>query len=265
MMKIGFIGAGNMAGAIIRGMTAGGFHGGDILAYDVDHSRMLPLFEECGICLCASAEEAAESCDALVLAVKPQTLPAVLPPLSPALHRRRPLVISIAAGKTMETFENLMGGGLPAVRVMPNLNARVGEAMSAFCANELVEDTQKGIVRLIFESVGEIVELEERLFPIFSVLSGCSPAYSLLYMDALAEAGVRGGLSKSVALKIAAQAVMGTARLLQETGEHPRALADQVCSPAGTTIEGVCALQREGFEAAVLAAARASLDRDLQL
>ena len=264
-MKIGFIGAGNMAGAIIRGMVAGGFSGGDIQACDVDAEKLTALSVDCGIRPCASGEEAAEGCDALVLAVKPQMFPSVLPPLAPALHRGRSLVISIAAGKSLGEIEGLLGAGLPVSRVMPNINAKVGEAMSAFCTNGLADEAHKSIVRLVFESVGEVVELEERLFPIFSVLSGCSPAYSLLYIYALAQAGVRGGLSKPVALKIATQAVLGTARMLGETGEHPRALIDQVCSPAGTTIEGVCALQDAGFEAAVLAAAKASLDRDQRL
>ena len=264
-MKVGFIGAGNMAGAIIRGMVSGGFRGGDVLAYDVDSAKLMALFEDCGIRMCSSGREVAEEADAVVLAVKPQMFGEVLPPLAPALHGSRPLVISIAAGKTLHAIEELLGAGLPLVRVMPNLNAKVGEAMSAFCGNELVEEGHRNTVRMILESVGEAVELEEKQFSIFSVLSGCSPAYTLMYIDTLAEAGVRGGLPKPLALKIASQAVLGTARLLQETGEHPRALTDQVCSPAGTTIEGVCALQQNGFEAAVLAAAKASLERDQQL
>ena len=264
-MKVGFIGAGNMAGAIIRGMVSGGFRGGDVLAYDIDNAKLMALFEDCGIRMCSSGREVAEEADAVVLAIKPQMFGEVLPPLSSSLHRRCPLVISIAAGKTLRAMEELLGAGLPLVRVMPNLNAKVGEAMSAFCGNERMNEGHRGVVRMILESVGEAVELEEKQFPVFSVLSGCSPAYTLMYIDSLAEAGVRGGLPKPLALKIASQAVLGTARLLQETGEHPRALTDQVCSPAGTTIEGVCALQEHGFEAAVLAAAKASLDRDLQL
>ncbi|HIW74659.1 MAG TPA: pyrroline-5-carboxylate reductase [Firmicutes bacterium] len=264
-MKVGFIGAGNMAGAIIRGMVAGGFRGSDLVAYDTDSAKLIRLFEDCGICMTTSAVEAAEQADALVLAVKPQVLPSVLPGLSPALHRRGPLVISIAAGKPLVWLEELMGPGLPVVRVMPNIAAKVGESMSAFCGNARVNEAHKGIVRQIFETVGETVELEERLFSAYSALAGCSPAFTLLYIDALAEAGVRYGIPKPTALKIVSQAVLGTTRLLQETEEHPRALIDQVCSPAGTTIEGVCALQAGGFEAAVLAAAKASYEKDLAL
>ena len=125
-MKIGFIGAGNMAGAIIRGMVGGGFRGSDILIYDTDSAKMVALFEECGVSICSSGAEVAGLADAVVLAVKPQVFPAVLPELSPVLHRRRPLVISIAAGKTLEAIESLLGAGLAVVRVMPNIAAQVG-------------------------------------------------------------------------------------------------------------------------------------------
>lgn len=174
-------------------------------------------------------------------------------------------MISIAAGKTLASLEELLGEGLPLIRVMPNINAKVNESISAFCGNRLTEEGHKAVVRRIFEAVGEVIELEEKLFSAFSVIASCSPAYTLLYVDALAQAGVQFGIPKPLALKIASQAVLGTTRLLQETGEHPRALADQVCSPGGTTIAGVCSLQKDAFEAAVVAAAQASLDRDKQL
>ena len=254
-----------MAGAIIRGMVGGGFRGENIWVYDTDEDKLNALYEDCGITICPSGESVASGVDTLVLAVKPQVLPAVLPALSATLHRSRPLVISIAAGKTLASLEELMGEGLPLVRVMPNINAKVNESISAFCGNRLTEEGHKAVVRRIFEAVGEVVELEEKLFSAFSVIASCSPAYTLLYVDALAQAGVQFGIPKPLALKIASQAVLGTTRLLQEMGEHPRALADQVCSPGGTTIAGVCSLQKDAFEAAVIAAAQASLERDKQL
>jgi pyrroline-5-carboxylate reductase len=264
-MKIGFIGAGNMAGAIIRGMVSGGFHGNDILVYDTDSTKLVELFEDCGIRICTSSEEVAGGAEALVLAIKPQVFPEVLPQLAEVLQQYQPLVISIAAGKTIAVIEKMLETDLPLVRVMPNINAKVGEAMSAFCGNEFIGDEHRAIVRMIFEAVGEVIELQEKLFSAFSVLASCSPAFTLMYVDALAEAGVKYGIPKTLALKIASQAVLGTTRLLQETETHPRVLMDQVCSPAGTTIEGVCALQREGFEAAVLAATDASLAKDMSL
>ena len=145
-VKIGFIGAGNMAGAIIRGMVAGGFRGSDIVAYDTDSAKLIRLFEDCGICMTTSAAETAEQVDALVLAVKPQVLPSVLPALSPVLHRCGTLVISIAAGKSLAWLEEMLGAGLPVVRVMPNIAAKVGESMSAFCGNAQAAESHKGIV-----------------------------------------------------------------------------------------------------------------------
>lgn len=264
-MKIGFIGAGNMGGAILRGMTAGGFNGNDILVFDRDTEKLAQLSGETGVCQTASAEEIAQKADVVVFAVKPQMFPSVLPPLASLLHAHSALVISIAAGKTIESIESLLGTGLPIVRVMPNIAAKVGKGIAAICPNTLVDEKQKAIARQIFEAVGEVVELEERLFSAYSAIAGCSPAFTLLYIDAMAEAGVRYGIPKATSLKIASQAVLGTTSLLQETGEHPRALMDQVCSPAGTTIEGVIALQDGGFESAVLDAIRASYERDKSL
>ncbi len=264
-MRIGFIGAGNMAGAIVRGLVGGGIRSSDLFVYDVDTSKQVALFDECGVCMCGSAEELIREVEAVVLAVKPQVLPQLLPQLAPTLRECSPLVISIAAGKTLAFLEGLIGSGVAVVRVMPNINAKVAESMSAFCCNGLVTAPQRELVVRVFDAVGETVEIAESQFSAYASLAGCSPAYSLLYMDALAEAGVKYGIPKALSLKIVAQAVLGTARLLQESGEHPRALIDQVCSPGGTTIEGVIALQKNGFETAVLEAARASLEKDQTL
>ena len=177
-----------MAGAIIRGMAGGGFRGENIWVYDTDEDKLNALYEDCGITICPSGESVASGVDTLVLAVKPQVLPAVLPALSATLHRSRPLVISIAAGKTLASLEELLGEGLPLIRVMPNINAKVNESISAFCGNRLTEEGHKAVVRRIFEAVGEVIELEEKLFSAFSVIASCSPAYTLLYVDALAQA-----------------------------------------------------------------------------
>lgn len=264
-MKIGFIGAGNMASAIVRGMVAGGIRGGDILVFDVDTAKQVALFEECGVCMCGNADEVVRGVDAVVLAVKPQVFPSLLPTLADTLDDCRPLVISIAAGKTIASIEEMIGGSLPIVRVMPNINAKVGESMSAFCGSDMVNDAHRAIVRRVFDAVGETVEIAEHLFSAYAAIAGCSPAFTLMYIDTLAQAGVKYGIPKAVALKVAEQAVLGTARLAQESTEHPRELVDLVCSPGGTTIEGVVALQRGGFEAAVQEAVRASFEKDQRL
>lgn len=264
-MTIGFIGAGNMATAIARGLAANGFQTGSLCVYDIDAQKMATLFEQTGARPCESAQDVIASADAVILAVKPQVFPSLLPTLATAFHRHEPLVISIAAGKTIADIEKMLGAGLPIVRVMPNINAKVGEALSAYCGNAQVTDEQYAIVVSVLQAIGEGIAIEEKFFPLFSAMAGCSPAFHLLYIDAIARAGVRYGLPKDTSLKIAAQAVLGTVRLLQETGEHPAALIDQVCSPGGTTIEGVCALKDNGFETAVMQAIKASLEKDLSL
>lgn len=264
-MKIGFLGAGNMAGAIIRGMVQNGFAASSILCFDIDAQKTFALREECGIGVCQTAEQLCEEAQAVVLSIKPQVFSSALPPLRAILAVQRPLIISIAAGKTLASVADLVGDTLPLVRVMPNVAAKVGEAVTAYCSNALVTQRHVETVYKIFESVGTVVPLNEAQFGIFSVLASCSPAYTLLYMNALSTAGVRDGLPKDVALQIVAQSVLGTAKLLLESGEHPEALIDSVCSPGGTTVEGICALHEYGLENAVLQAARASLEKDKKL
>lgn len=263
-MKIGFLGAGNMASAIIRGMVKSGIPASSICCFDVDQQKPFALKEDLGVGVCYTAEQLCEEAQTVVLAIKPQVFASALPPLRTLLQIQKPLVISIAAGKTLDSVAALIGD-VPMVRVMPNIAARVGEAVTAYCSNALVTQSHVETVYDIFESVGTVVPLGEEQFGIFSVLAGCSPAYTLLYMDALASAGVRGGIPKETALQIVAQAVLGTAKLLQETGEHPHVLLDSVCSPAGTTIEGVAALRSGGLEHTVMDAAMASLEKDKKL
>lgn len=264
-MKIGFLGAGNMASAIIRGMVKNGFASSSICCYDIDQPKTFSLSRECGVGVCQTAEQLCEESQVLVLAIKPQMFATALPPLRALLQVQRPLVISIAAGKTLDNLAYCLGTELPLVRVMPNVAAKVGESVTAYCTNSLVTQSHVGVVYEIFESVGTVLPLSEEQFGIFSVLASCSPAYTLLYMNALATAGVRGGLPKATALEIVTQSVLGTAKLLQESDEHPQVLLDSVCSPGGTTIEGVCALQRGGLESTVVEAAMASLQKDEKL
>lgn len=263
-MKIAFIGAGNMAGAIMRGMCRGSFAGSDIAAFDIDAAKTKALADEWGILAAASAEEAITGADAVVLAVKPQMFPRVLPPLVEVLTKENPLVISIAAGKTLADIVALVGERA-IVRVMPNICATVGAAISAYTGNALATDEHKALVARMFDAVGRSMELEESAFSLFSAIASCSPAFTMLYIESLAQAGVKHGLPKAQSLEIATQAVLGTAKLLQETGAHPHVMMDAVCSPGGTTIEGVCSLQRDGLEAAVIAAVDASLEKDKKL
>lgn len=263
-MTYGFLGAGNMASAIIRGMTRAGVPGADILVYDVSAAALDKLAADCGTVSQLDMPALAEKADVLVLAVKPQVLTPLFPALKAALGQKQSLIISIAAARPLADLEAGLGQR-PIVRVMPNINAKAGAATSAFCTNERVTEAHRNTVKEIFGAVGSIDELAESLFPVFSALAGSSPAFAYLYIDALARAAVRYGLPKQLALKFSAQTALGSAKLVLESGEHPYALADQVCSPAGTTIEGVCALQQNGFEAALAQALAAVVEKDRKL
>lgn len=265
-MKIGFIGAGNMASAIVGGaVKSGKFAPNDIYVCDINEEKVNKLKTELGVNAAADALELINSVDTVVLAVKPNVFPSLLPSVSKNTNDKGTFVISIAAGKSVAEINNLLGSNVPVARVMPNINATVLEAMSAYCCNALVNDEQKALVEKLCSSFGKVVSIEEDKFSIFSAIAGCSPAYAYMFIDSLARAGVKNGLAKWQALEIAAQTVLGSAKKILESNEHPWELVDRVCSPGGTTIEGVCALQENGFEATVTSAVDASYLKDKSL
>lgn len=265
-MKIGFIGAGNMASAILKGAVRGGaFTASDLYAYDVDAAKTEALNRACGVQAADSAEALLAEAQVVVLAVKPNILQSLLPTLRAKLEETGALVISIAAGKTIDFLQALLYPSAPIVRVMPNINATVGAAMSAYCCNMYVTDAQKQVVETLCSSFGACKALPEASFPLFSVLAGCAPAYFYMFIDALARAGVKNGMAKADALEIAAQTALGSAKQILESGVHPWELVDRVCSPGGTTIEGVAALQASALDAAVVRAVDAALEKDKRL
>lgn len=265
-MKIGFIGAGNMASAIIEGaVRSGAFAAADICAYDVNLQKAEALKGNLGILTAETCAELIALSDVVVLAVKPNVFSTLLPSVGASFQAKDPLIISIAAGKTIEFIENLLPYSAAVVRVMPNINATVGEAMSAYCFNDRVTEAQKALTEKLCGAFGKVMYLSESVFPLFGVLAGCAPAYSYMFIDALARAGVKNGMAKSDALKIAAQTVYGSAKQILENGTHPWELIDRVCSPGGTTIEGVASLQTDGLDAAVTRAVEAALDKDKRL
>jgi len=263
-MTYGFIGLGNMGGAILRGMVAGGrFSPGSIAGYDVDSEKTKKIAQETGIAVCRTCRETAEKSDVVILAVKPQYLPGVLEELAAADGVEDKLFISIAAGfPKQRIFEMLGGGGVSVVRAMPNLNAAVGEAITAVCEDSMATAEQIETAREVFESVGETVMLPERLIAAFSAVAGASPAFTFMYADALAMAGVRAGIPRDIAQKAALQAVKGSAVNAMQSNEHPDTLRDRVCSPGGTTIEGVAVLEERGFKGAVMDAVKAVIEKD---
>lgn len=264
-MNYGFIGLGNMASAILRGMKeSGNYENCTIYGFNRSSGKTLALAETCSIIPVQSAFEAADKADIIVLGVKPQMLDEVLPQISAAVRPGK-LVISMAAGKSLDYYAGFFGKNAAVVRVMPNINAKVGLAVTAICGSETVTGEMTALAEAMFRAIGQVFTIPEKLFSGFNAMGGASVAFACTYIDALAKAGVKAGFSKPQALEIAAGATLGTAQLILRGGEHPLALIDQVCSPGGTTIEGVMALQEAGFESAIHKAAQAVIDKDKKL
>ncbi len=262
----GFIGSGNMASAIIKGLiSGGGYMPSEIAVFDIFTEKAQALAKELSITVMESEKEIASKCDTVVLAVKPDAFPSLLGKIGEELKTNDPLLISIAAGKTTDFIASLLPYTPRLVRIMPNINAKVGAAISAYCGNERATAQDKAFVKGFCDAFGRGIEIAEKSFSIYSAIGGCSPAFAFMFIDSLARAAVKNGMTKADALETAAQAVLGSAKLILESDEHPWKLVDAVCSPGGTTIEGVCTLQEKGFEAAVEAAVEASYNKDKRI
>ncbi|MBQ7296566.1 MAG: pyrroline-5-carboxylate reductase [Clostridia bacterium] len=263
---LGFIGTGNMATAIIKGVISSGMLSGEEIAvFDICADKVKALADLYGVKVLADAKQIAAECDKVVLSVKPNVFPSLLGEIGSVLKEKNPLIISIAAGKTLSFIAEYLPYEARIVRVMPNINAKVGAAVSAYCGNENAAESDLAFVKELCESFGIAVNIEEKLFSIYSAIGGCSPAFAYMFIDSLARAAVKNGMPKAQALEVAAGAVMGSAKMILQSSEHPWALVDQVCSPGGTTIEGVAALQKGSFEALVGEAVEASYNKDKRL
>ncbi len=266
MLKLGFIGTGNMGSAILRGLIAANYLTADDMAVcDLSVRKLEDLSNEYpGLTCTESDAELAEMCDMIVLAVKPQYMADTIEHIYDELSGKA--VISIAAGWTVEMLsDKLEGSGATYLRVMPNTPAMVGEGMTALCEDTTFSQDDLEFAKGIFESVGRTVMLPEKLFDGVIAISGSSPAYVYMMIEAMADAGVREGLTRPCAYEMAAQAVLGSALMVLQSGTHPGALKDAVCSPAGTTIEAVEELERKGFRAAIMDAMKicAEKSRDM--
>ena len=265
-MKIGFIGCGNMATAIIRGaVLSKNFLSEQIIAFDLDETKSEKLKNSLGICKADTLSVLMGNSDVIVLAVKPNVFPSLIPEIADSVKEKKPLVISIAAGKTIDFICSLFGFTPAVVRVMPNLNAEVFEAISAYCANDEVTPAQKQVAVKLLDSCGKSVELEEKYFSIFSVVGGCAPAYTFMFIDALYKGAVEYGLPEELALNVAAQTVLGSAKMIQNSPDEPWELIRRVCSPGGTTIEGIESLKSDDLTAIVVKAMKASYDKDKRM
>jgi pyrroline-5-carboxylate reductase len=260
--KLGFIGVGSMGGAIIRGLLAGGLVPRENLIYcDPDPARQAQM-EELGVAAALDNAEVMHS-PVIVLAVKPQVMPVVLDEARP-FARSWHLIISIAAGVTLATLEAAFPDSR-VVRVMPNTPTLVGAGMAALAPGSGITPEDLALTLKLFQAAGEAVVVEERLMDAVTGLSGSGPAFVAVFIDALADGGVKMGLPRPLALTLATQTVLGTARLCHETQLHPAVLKDQVTSPGGTTIAGLHALESGGFRGAIIDAVTAAARRSKEL
>lgn len=266
IIMIGFIGCGNMATAIIKGIIKSkAFNAEEINVYDVYAPASQKLCDELGVNALASEADVAKESSTVILAVKPNVIAEVLQKINYEIEDRDTLLISIAAGKTIEYLRSNLTHDNAIVRVMPNINAVVGEAICAYTANNSANATHIAVAEKICNSIGQVIQLDESHFPLFGVLGGCGPAFVYMFIDAMARAGVKNGIKKETALMIAAQTVLGSAKMIIESNEHPWELIDRVCSPNGTTIEGVTSLQSDGFESTIHNAIQKAIDKDSKL
>lgn len=261
----GFIGAGRMASALVRGMIRAGVASpNQIRAADPLEACREDLARATGVETVASNRAVVEQSDVVVLAVKPQSMSEALGELKPVVGSNH-LIISIAAGVAIETMRRALGDDRRIVRVMPNTPALLGEGASAFAMGPNTTQEDEAVVRALLDSVGRSVRVPESQLDAVTGLSGSGPAFVYLMIEALSDGGVRAGLPRDVATTLAAQTVLGGARMVLETGMHPGALKDQVASPGGTTIAGLHALERAGVRGALIDAVEAAARRSAEL
>ena len=264
-MKLGFIGCGNMAQAMITGiLTQKVVSPQELIVSNPREEKTAKLKDEFGIITTTDNKEVAKQSDILVLSVKPQVYPAVIKEIRDEVSSEQ-IIVTIAAGVSMEAAERQFGKEVKIVRVMPNTPALVGEGMSGLCCNDYVTEEEPDLVHKMFESFGKAEKITENLMDAVVGVSGSGPAYVYMFIEAMADAAVAQGLPRKQAYTFAAQTLLGSAKMVLETGQHPGELKDAVCSPAGTTIEAVNVLEKKGMRSAVIEAVTAAAKKNHQL
>ena len=256
-MRIGFIGGGNMAKAIAVGaVNCGVVAPEDVYIYDKDAEKMNKLCDEYSFIACRSQGELEIKSDIVILAVKPNVAKSVLNAITKAKA-----LVSIVAGLDVKTITSSIKSDTRILRVMPNTPLMVGCGATAFAYPSTLIDEEYSYIKSLFSGLGKVVEVDERYFSAVTGVSGSGPAYAYMFIEALADAGVKHGLSRDTAKMLAAQTVIGAGKMVLETGKHPAQLKDEVCSPGGTTIEAVAVLENMGMRAAVINAVDACVDK----
>jgi pyrroline-5-carboxylate reductase len=263
--SVGFLGAGQMATALAKAWAAAGLlDAASSLAADPSPVARQKFSEATGLPAVPANADVAQACRVLILAVKPQTMAAALAEVRGQLAERH-LVVSIAAGVTLSQLAQQLGSETRLVRVMPNTPCLVGASATAFAAGPAARPGDAEAVATLFGKVGVALQVPESQLDAVTGLSGSGPAYAYLFLEALADGGVKAGLPRDTAMTLAAQTLLGAAKMVIETGTHPAALKDAVASPGGTTIAGIHALERGAFRATVMNAVEAATARSAEL
>ncbi len=262
---IGFLGAGKMGEALARGLLEAAVVPRErLFLSDTDPARRTTVAEALGVQVVEDNRQVVEAADVVVVALKPDVVRSVLPTLAEVFTPQK-LVVSIAAGVTLAELERMVGREKRLVRVMPNTPALVGAGASAYALGHNATEADASVVEELLGAVGLCVQVPERLLDAVTGLSGSGPAFVAVFIEALADGGVLCGLPRDQALQLAAQTVLGTARLILEGGKRPAEIKDMVASPGGTTIEGIRALEELGLRAAAIAAVEAAAAKSAEL
>ncbi len=264
-MKLGFIGCGNMASAVMGGILKKGLAKPEEIMGSNPHQPALDKVKNSfGIQVTLDNKEAVSWGEIVFLGMKPQQAENAVPGVAEVLTRDQ-LLISMVTGKTVDWLENQLGSDKKIIRIMPNTPALVGEGMTAVIPNKNVSEGELDMAMQLFSSFGKAQVIPEHLLNAEMAAASCSPAYVFMMIEAMADGAVAGGIPRSQAMEFAAQAVLGSAKMVLETGKHPGELKDMVCSPAGTTIEAVRVLEENGFRAALMDAMKACIKRAEEL
>ena len=263
-MKIGFIGTGNMGGALASAAAKSGEV--EVLLANRTRAKAEALAARINAAV-SSNEIVAKEADHIFLGVKPQMIAGMLTDIAPALRERRsaPVLVSMVTGPSIARIQELAGGDYPVIRIMPNMPAAVGEGVIFYACSENCEKAQLEAFLHYMAPAGKLFPLEEKLQNAGSAVAGCGPAFAAMFLEALADGGVACGLPRAGAVQYAAQMMLGTAKMVLETGEHPGMLKDSVCSPGGSTIQGVRTLEERGMRAAVFDAVIAAYEKNCGL
>ena len=265
MMKIGFIGLGNMGGSLARLVAQDERFRSELLLANRSRDKAEKIAAEVGGQPVSNKEVFAQA-EVIFLGVKPAQFEDLLADYQEVLEERDSLLlVSMAAGLTLEILEKLTPSHHRWIRIMPNTPVAVGEGVITYALSQQAKQADEDMLRELLSSTGLLVKLEEKQLDAATALAGCGPAFVYLFIEALADAGVRAGLSRDIALQLANQTLLGAAKLSQISGQHPAQLKDQVCSPAGSTIAGVASLEENAFRGTVMAAVQAAYKRTQEL